>query len=266
VEAAFTLCITPLAIGVILLLAEYFVVQPLQDARDSSALRSDENIDSTWSKAIKSAILKFKHYQSSSSMLSNERVKIEEVEIRHNVAKLVITVTPRASLLLLLGRIYSSMNLGGWSIPTKTKYRMTVDSSGDIQEIRFLEETVIRDAKNSGRAPLPTSHPQDGIVLKEVQEPKIQVSLNKLEVTIRFIVENWGEPRRIHPKVQYKVAQLINGEFRERLVTSPDDWIVQLEPNSINPLSFVMEFGETNIVVLTKSPNKVSVKLIPVSS
>jgi hypothetical protein len=263
-DSLLTLCILPIIVGVILLLIEYFVIRPIQDARDVSALKSYPQVDQGWSSIILNSIKQFKSYQSNHSFLSSERVRIEEVDINSNGATLIVTVSPRTSLLFLATMIYSRMNLRGWSVPVKSKYRLTIKPGGEIKEIRKLEESTVQDVDQAGGRPV--APPRDEMVLKEIKEPVTRVTPNGVEVTINFVVENGGQHRKIHPRVHYRVAQLVNSRFQERDVYSPDDWIVELKPNTIQPIAFTKEFGFGSVVVLTKPPNKVSVRLIPIST
>jgi hypothetical protein len=262
-DSLYVLCVSPLIVGVLLLLVEYLIIQPIQDAKDLSVLNSSGNVDDSWSQALKKAIAQFKHLQSSTFFFPTERVKIEEVMINRDIATLITQVKPRASLLFILTRMYSSMKVDGIVLPIETKYKLTVDRGGEIKEVRVLEESSIRHTIQPSTTP--SAHPRTGIVLKKIEKPVTEIFDGKLVVTIKFVVENWGESRTIRPDVKFTVAELVNGNFREKVITSPDDWIIDLRSNTIHPLSFTQEFNDINIVVLTKPPHKVSVRLIAIN-
>jgi hypothetical protein len=263
-DSLFALCISPLIIGVVLLLLEYFVIQPIQNANDLAVLKSSPQIGPGWSNAIMSAIKQFKSYQGNPTFpLSSERIKVEEVIVTSGKATLILTVSPRTSLVVVLKMIYSWMNLRGWSVHMQSKYQVSVKPSGEIIEMKKIEETSMHEANHTGGAP---PQPRDQMLLKEIEEPITKATADGIEVTINFTVENWGRRRKVHPQVHYRVAQLVNSRFEEHDVTSPDDWIVEFQPNTIHPVSFTQHFGSGSVVVLTKLPNKVRVKLIPVST
>lgn len=191
-----------------------------------------------------------------------ERIKIEEVTINRNTAILITQVKQRTSLVFILMRIYSLMKVDGMAFPLETKYKLTVDRSGEIKEVRVLQESSIRHTIQPITAT--SANSQTRIVLKKIEKPITEIIDGKLNVTVKFTVENYGESRTIRPEVKFTVAELVNGKFQEKIITSPNDWIIDLNPNIIQPLSFKKEFNHVNIVVLTKPPHKVSVRLIPI--
>ena len=109
----------------------------------------------------------------------------------------------------------------------------------------------MHDANHAEGAPIPP--PRDQMVLKEMKEPVTKATAVGIEVTINFTVENWGRRRKIHPKVHYRVAELVNSRFEERDIYSPDDWIVELQPNTIYPVAFAQQFSPGSVV-----PNEAS--------
>ncbi len=226
-----------------------------------TAVTSDDAVDSLWSAALKKAMSKFKDYQSSSSTFPIiERIRIEEIKIL-GTATIIVAVKPRTYLLFILTRLYSLMRVDGITFPIETRYRLSVRDDGDIAEIKKLEESFVRQYVRSQ----PTvSTPKDELILREIKSPVSELKYGKLRVTVTFVAENIGNARKVHPVVQYKIARLANGKFQEESITSSDDWILDLGSNTIQPISFSMDFDDVNIVILTKPPHRISVKLITV--
>lgn len=258
-DKVFSVIIIPIVVGVIVLLVEYYVIQPWQNSRDLAAATTDEVVDSKWSAALKKGMKRFRDFQSSSSTFSViERIRIEEIKIISTSATLIVSVKPRAYSLFILTRLYSLMRVDGISFPYETRYRLTIRDDGDIAEIAKLEEKFVKQHfKNQPSSP----QIKDDLKLKEVNPPVSEVKSGNLRVTISFTVENIGRARKIHPVVEYKVARLKGGKFEEEAVTSPKDWIIELDPNCIQPISFSTDFNDVNVVVLTKPPHRISVKL-----
>lgn len=261
-----TLCISPFIVGVILLLLEYFVIQPVQNTRDLAVLKSSPQIGPGWSDAIMSGIRHFRSLQSNSAFpLNAERVRVEDVKISGDRALVSATVSPRHSLALLFAMIYYVLRVRGWTVHMASRYQLTIKKDGDVIEVKKLDETTMHDSGSQGGKV--TAPPRDEMRVKQVHEPVTQVTSSGVEVTINFDVENWGRRRKVHPKVHYRVSQWINGRFEERDVYSPDDWVIDLEPDVIQPVAFTYQFGFGSIVVvLTDPPHKVSVRLTPINT
>lgn len=147
----------------------------------------------------------------------------------------------------------------GWSVHMQSKYQVSIRLSGEIIEMKKIGETSIRAAKSD------ETQPQlgDQMILRGVDKPITKVTADGVEVTINFTIENRGRRRKVHPLVNFRVAQLVGSRFEEHDVSSPEDWIVELSPNTIHPIAFTKKFADGSVIVLTKPPHKVRVKLIP---
>lgn len=263
----FVTCISPLLIGTLLLGLEYFVILPYQDSRDLSLLKYSSEVDAAWSNAIQKGLRQFKKLQSESPIgWINDRVKVEGIVVRNEMAILTVRVRPRASLLFLLTQLYNRMNVDGITYTYESKYRVSIDNSGNVSEVLLLKESEIRHGHRKSDGPTPMSRPISGLILKEVKQPETSIANGKLTVTVPFVIENWGERRIVHPVIEYKVARRYGTQFTEQRIKSPDNWIINLEPDSIQPATFDMVFEDVDVVVLTKPPHKISVKLITISS
>ena len=103
------------------------------------------------------------------------------------------------------------------------------------------------------------AHP-DKLLIKKVRKPIKRVTHEGLEVTIEIEVLNTGRARTVHPHVEFKVAELTNGKFKERVMKSSPDWIIHLPANveTVIPLIWILS---STTKLLLEPPNKVTVRL-----
>lgn len=240
-----------------------FIQGVFGDDVDSSISSIDKQVRQVWSIAIKKAIRQLKVQRSNHALfLSNERFKLEEVQVEENKAVLIITVAPKLPLLFAFLGLRSMMELAGWSQLTEAKYKLTIDRGGDILQIKLIEESTLRNIMSLKQS----SYGKQQLVLKEVKEPVTEITSNGLKISVTFIIDNRGLRKKIHPKVEYKIAKLRGGKFEESLISSPTDWIIELNPKTIHPVTFTQTFDDVKIVLLKDPPNKISVKLFPVNN
>jgi hypothetical protein len=98
-----------------------------------------------------------------------------------------------------------------------------------------------------------------GIELEDVR-PITQVTHEGLLIRIDFLVRNHGAATRRYPYVEYKIAEIKDGDYRERVIKSPSSWVIDLETRNITPAFFDATF-EATTMLLTEPPNKVKVRL-----
>ena len=251
-----TLIIFPVIVGVIVLLVEYFVIQPIRKAKSVSIPRSS-SISRDWMTAIKTGVKQFKAQQPGYvwNWWSRDRhnIAIEEWSIEKGQATLTLAVSAKQSV---VNNPIPGVISFGTAQRVIARYQLTIDRTGDI--LRMISIPVQNDAADY---PASATHPRaKGIVLKEVKKPITEVTHEGLKVRIEFVAENWGKATRIYPYVEYKVAEFIGGKFVERVVSSPPSWAVDLDAYSSTLIPFEATFDATT-VILTKPPNKVKVKL-----
>jgi len=83
----------PLIIGIVSLVVEYWIVQPLRETGEISAFHLFRSSNSQWSEASKNAINSFKKQQSSNfGVFSNEKLRFESKSIMRGQAKIILAI------------------------------------------------------------------------------------------------------------------------------------------------------------------------------
>jgi hypothetical protein len=251
--------------NIISLLIEYGIIKPNFDTAWRPFLSQSGSRD--WSTAIKKAIQKLGTTQGGHMLPFGEHYQVEDAHIEKGQGTLTLVVLPKSALLFAfvgLSAFLDALNLDEFP-NVIARYQIIIDRSGDILGVKSLPV-----AENERYRPLYsrqsrfsrfTALPQSELGLK-IKKPIKKVDWEGLKIRIEFIVENWGKAKTIYPYVEYKVAELINGKFEERIVHSPSGWRVDLQSFSSKPISFEAPFS-AGTQLLAKGKNSVRVRIYP---
>ncbi len=250
--------------NVISILIEYGIIKPKFETRWGEHLPKSGNRD--WVTAIKKSIGRFGETQGGHIIPFGEHYQVEKIKIEKGRGILDLVVLPKSALVFTFAGL--SAFIDALKIDTFpnviARYQITIDRSGDVLAAKSLpvaDDERYRPLHPS--KPLFSDHtnpPKEGLILKEIKRPKKKTTSEGVTIRIEFIVENYGMARAIYPFVEYKIAELKNGKFVERIIRSPSDWMVILQASSITPIAFDASFSaETQ--VLTKGKDRVYVRI-----
>jgi hypothetical protein len=233
--------------GSIVVVIEYFFVQPVRRAIDSTVKHTVNDRD--WATAIKSAISRFRkdHYGVIGQWIPrpNETITIREWNI----------VKGRGTLVLTLNRVVETLQpgvIGFVRAPLPiSHYRLVIDRSGDILEIKA--EPVQINPRNYG---MPAAPPR----IKNRKRPRVESTSGGVNVIIEFDIENLGAATKICPYIEFKlVTSRGSGEYKPKTFnTKPKSY--DLPANCLQPFRFTLFFPHPEIP-LVESPHEVKIEL-----
>ena len=129
-----SLLIIPVVVGLIVLIIEYWIIQPLKAARESEPklIRAGKN----WSTAIENATEKFKQQQPQYDWKKGcESVKIDKVHTGREHGIIILSVITDDSFRAPPAQ----------STPyVLAKYHLTIDLAGNVRELELLEQSEDR--------------------------------------------------------------------------------------------------------------------------
>lgn len=244
-------------------LIEYGIVKPRFEIDDARLPQSGKR---DWSTAVSIAIRKLRSTQGGHLLPFGEHYRVEDIHIQKGKGILTLVVLPKSAVVFAYA--WLSFLINAFNVDTFpnviARYRIIIDRSGDILDVKSLFV-----AENERYRPLYIPHsrsqftalPKNELVLKEIKKPIKKITAEGLLIQIEFIVENWGNRERtIYPFVRYKVAELVNGSFKERVVHSPENWKINLKARSSTPISFSALYAPATQLV-AKGKDKVYVRL-----
>jgi hypothetical protein len=158
-----TLVVFPVVVGVIILIVEYFVIQPIRKAKAVS-IPHPSSISRDWMTAIKNGVRKFKTQQSGYvwSWWSRDRhsISIEEWSIEKGRATVTLTVSGKQSV---VENPIPGVISFGTTQRIIARYQLSIDRTGDILKMISIP---IQDSESD--TPNAKAYPRSkGIVLKE---------------------------------------------------------------------------------------------------
>ncbi len=270
-----TLLLSVLA-NILSTLIEYGIIKPKFETMWSPLLSQSGNRD--WATAVKSSIQKLKSTQGGHVLPFGEHYRVEDVHIEKGKGTITLVVLPKSALVFAfasLSFLIDTLNIDEFP-HVIARYQIIIDRSGDILDVksfpvpeneryrplyshqpRFSRFPKFPDFPEFSQG---TTSPKKELVLKEIKKPIKEVSSGWLNIRIEFIVENWGAAKSIYPYIEYKVAELKNGKFEERVFHTPSDWKVDLKALSSTPVSYTNPFP-VGTQLLAKGRNSVYVRL-----
>ncbi len=283
--------------NIISTLVEYGIIKPKFEMGWSPLLTQSGNRD--WSTAVKTSIQRLKSTQGGHVLPFGEHYRVEDFHVEKGKGTVILIVLPKSAIVFAftsLSFLVDTLEIDEFP-HVIARYQIIIDRTGDILSTKpipvseneryrplyspksrvfrfprprkssksfdfpdfpeFPEFSDFFKETNFSTTPKPTPK---GLVLKEIKKPIKEITPNGVKIKIEFIVENWGEAITIYPYVKYKVAELINGKFVEKIVLSPENWKVELKPFSSMPVAFHNTLPITS-QLLAKGKNSVYVKL-----
>lgn len=241
-------------------LIEYGIIKPKFETAWNPLLSQSGNRD--WSTAVKTSIKRLQTTQGGHMLPFGEHYRVEDVHIEKGKGTITLVVLPKSALVFAftsLSFLIDALNIDEFP-HIIARYQIIIDRSGDILNVkslpvsenekyrplyssqsrfsRFSRPYTFQDIPDFSNFFQGTTPSKKGLVLKEIKKPIKEVTAGGLLIKIEFTVENWGEATTIYPYIRYKVAELRNGKFVERIVISPEDWKVELKAFSSTPVAF----------------------------
>jgi hypothetical protein len=211
--------------------------------------------DGTWETAEEIAIDAFKKRNDKYGWII-QKTQIDTSRQERGKLYLTVSIVEKKSSGLLSGERW-------WPIE---RYNLTIIRTGEILEMKSVaipDQDKYKGYVDNPLGIFPESnrHQLSGdIALIEVKKPTTSSSDKGTLVKVEFVVENYGEKRKIYPQVEFTVAQLRQGGFKHQIIRSPTSWVQILEPLSRTPIVFETYIEPTSQVV-TDSTHPVSVRL-----
>lgn len=260
-------------------LIEYGIIKPKFEMAWNPLLAQSGNRD--WSTAVKTSIQRFQSTQGGHVLPFGEHYRVEDVHIEKGRGTITLVVLPKTALVFAftsLSFLIDALNVDEFP-NVIARYQIIIDRTGDILSVksfpvaeneryrplysprsRFSDPFKRSDFHDFNNFFQESNSPKKGLVLKEIRKPIKEISSGNLVIKIEFTVENWGEATTIYPYIKYKVAELINGKFVEKIVLSPEDWKVELKAFSSTPVAFHNAFP-LGTQLLAKGKDSVYVRL-----
>jgi hypothetical protein len=200
-----TVLIIPIVVVVIGLLIEYYVIQPIKQAK---AIPLPTNINRDWANAIRKAVRNFKAQQSgfeneglfNTKKDDSKTIKVDECRVYRGKASLIVSV----SYIGVSGN-YLSFNPKDtryWNV-TK-KYRLEVDRTGDI-----LKSTEV----DTQQTPIGGDVPPTKLSVSNIKSSTSKVTNGTVTVFIDFDIKNEGQAGSTCPQIEYPVVLMSKGKY-----------------------------------------------------
>lgn len=240
-------------------LIEYGIIKPKFETTWNPLLAQPGNRD--WSTAVKRSIQRFQSTQGSHMLPFGEHYRVEDVHIEKGKGTITLVVLPKTALVFAftsLSFLIDTLNVDEFP-HIMARYQIIIDRTGDILNMKSIpvseneryrplyspRSRLSRFASPFKSSNFPdfnnffqkTTPPKKRFELK-INKPIKEIVAGNLLLRFGFTVENWGEATTIYPYIRYKIAELQNGKFIEKIVLSPEDWKVELKAYSSTPIEF----------------------------
>jgi hypothetical protein len=244
----------PVVAGVIVVLVEYFVVQPIKKATER-AIPSSSEISKDWATAMKKAIKRFRaqYYGAAGQWWPrpHETIVVEKWRIEKG----------RATLTLALTKMVETFEYGildFYRIPRViAKHELTIDRTGDILEIRLLSFEQIQATQYPAASLRETT-----LRIKKRKPPRIEKVQNGVNVILEFEVENTGKAGLVCPYIEFQVVTAeVDGKYApKKFNTKPKPFAI--DALTTQPFKFKLFFKLPELP-LVEPPHKVTIELHP---
>ena len=212
--------IIPLIIGALVLIIEYWIIQPLKDAKIN--IPPSEVIGDVWPSAMRRAVSQFKKQQRGFSWFGGTNsIVIDSWDIGKKFASMTLSVTRQKSELDYWSNGHTTM-YSPYSIPQIIAiFELLIDQAGNIKKIRSLPLTEYSSSNSSTTNLL--SKPDVRITnLRKIQFNKLDEDFNiitdfeiennsSIDIVIRTYVEIWlltideqGAKKKVKWPIKYK--------------------------------------------------------------
>ncbi len=250
-------CIVPFIVavvgGAIVVLFEYFIVQPIRRAIDASI--PEASVGRDWIDAMRRALKRFRaqYYGPLGQWLPrpHENITIDEWEIEKG----------RATLTLVVNKMLETFEpgiVGFFRVPRViAKHKLIIDRTGDILEVRSIPV----DFSQTGRS---TRLPEMTVAVKN-KKARLEKVHNGSNAIIEFEVENSGKAGRVFPYIEFQViTTALDGNYsQKKWNTKPKP--VEIPALTIQPFKYTL-FFEFPALPLVEPPNEVKIEMHPCSS
>lgn len=246
-----TLLIIPVIVGVIVVLIEYYIIQPIKQSKE---IPLPIHLNRGWGNGIRKAVKQFKAQQSgfenegffNTKKDNSTTFMVEKCTVYRGKAILVISVS-----YIGVSGDYISLNSKDkryWNI-TK-KYQLEVDRTGDIlksSEIDFQQTPI------GGEIP-PTK-----LSVQNIKSSTGKVSNGTVKVFISFEIKNEGQAGKICPQIEYPIVLMSKRKYE------PAPHIANMKQVEIPALSTILYKYEENFnfmdVPVISDLSKIKVRL-----
>lgn len=255
-----TLLIVPFVVtvigGAIVLVIEYFFIQPVRRAIDASIPQSSVSRD--WATAMRRAVRLFRaqYYGIIGQWLPrpDETITIEEWDIEKG----------RATLTLAVNKMLETFEpgiFGFFRVPCViAKHRLTVDRTGDILALKSIPVDQIRTGyfPRTSRWPLPKTT----LAITDRKPPRTEKVDNGVNVIIEFEVENSGRAGKVCPYIEFQVVTTkVDGRYTpKKFNTRPKPF--DIPALCVKPFKFTLFFSSPDLP-LVEPPHEVKIELYP---
>jgi|GEM_PF-4512398 hypothetical protein len=200
----------PVIVGIIILIVEYFVIQPLRKANEVSIPPS---VGRDWATAIKTAVKKFKAQQSGYIWLwflpNRNTITLDEWNIQKGQATIMLSVYRKIET---------------WETPVPglahrvtvpqliARYELLIDRTGDIRRLNSV--VITTNSQSNYSQQLKNSLPPTTLEIKNRSVKTEKIPKDGIKILVEFDVVNSGKLGKVCPYMEYKVINTIRGDNR----------------------------------------------------
>ncbi|WKZ41075.1 MAG: hypothetical protein QY328_03365 [Anaerolineales bacterium] len=248
-----TLLIIPVVVIVVGLLIEYYVIQPIKQAKE---IPLPTRVTRDWENAIRKAVKHFKAQQSgfeneglfNSKKDDSKTVKVEECTVYRGKASLIVST----SYVAVSGN-YLSLNPKDtqyWNVTNK--YRLEIDRTGDILKSNKVDSQQI---------PIGGDIPPMKLSVHNIQARTSEVINGVVKVFINFDIQNEGQAGKTCPQIEYPVVFMSKNKYEP---TPHFANVKQLDVAALSTVKFTWEeeFNFIDVPLVTDT-SKIKVRLKP---
>lgn len=200
-----TLLIIPIVVGVIVVLIEYYIIQPIKQSKE---IPLPGHVNRDWGNGIRKAVKHFKDQQSgfeNEGLFNNKKddsktFKVEECTVYRGKAILIISVS-----YVGVSGDYISINSKDkryWNV-TK-KYRLEVDRIGDILKSNEVD---------SQQTPIGGDVPPTKLSVQNIKASTGKVTNGVVKVFITYDIKNEGRAGKTCPQIEYPVVLMSKSKY-----------------------------------------------------